>query len=134
MSDESPTPAVLVLAVFLLFILPSSVGHTYLGNLWARQPCTPLPISADWLADVLTGGGDGDGVSMSPKCRGSKEGVHSIRSIWAQDLPWCFPVPEVLLTSMEGNSFGCPALCWNFRVLDPTAMNTKCDSRGWSAH
>lgn len=127
MSDESPTSAVLLLAAFLLFILPSFAGHTCLGNLWARQPCAPLPISADWLTDVLTFGcgGGGDGVGMSPKCHGSEEGVHSIRSIWTQDLPWCFPVPEVLLTSMKGNSFGCPALCWNFRVLDSTALNTE---------
>lgn len=62
---------------------------------------------------------------MSPKCRGSVEGIHSIRSIWAQDLPWCFPVSEVLLTSMERNSFGGRALCWNFRVLDSTARNTE---------
>ena len=45
----------------------------------------------DWLADVLTAAaaaaaGGGDGVGMSPKCCGSEEGVHSIRSIWAQDL------------------------------------------------
>lgn len=115
----------LFLAVFLLFILGASAGHTHLGSLWAGHSPTHTHNICSLGTDILIGGGGGGSGGMSPKCRRSVEGRFSIGSIKAQDLSWCFPIPEISFTLREGHSLGCQALCWSFRVSDSAAVNTE---------